>query len=188
MGQDPGNRHEAVAAAYDFSALASIVDVGGGNGALLRCIVQRHAGPRGIVFDREDVVAAIAPELMEDGRIASVGGDFFAQVPAGADVYLLVRVLHDWPDEDCQRILHCCRQAMRADSRLLVVEQILEPDPARGEPLNYLGDMHMMAMFGSARERTREEFAELLRAGGFEMTRVAPTVSSASIIEARLAC
>lgn len=73
---------------------------------------------------------------------------------------------------------------MRADSRLLVVEQILEPDPAKGRPLDYLGDMQMMAMFGSARERTRAEFDALLEGAGFASTRVISTVSSASIVEA----
>ena len=185
MGQDPGNRHEAVASAYDFSAAASIADIGGGNGALLRRILERNPASRGIVFDREDVVAAIASELRETGRIGIVAGDFFAGVPAGADLYLLVRVLHDWPDDDCIRILLNCRAAMNAGSRMLVVEQILEPDPAKGEPMQYLSDMQMMAMFGSARERTRDEFADLLNAAGFELTRVIPTASPASIVEAR---
>ena len=185
MGQGPGNRHEAVAAAYDFSTATSIVDIGGGNGALLRRITQRHAGPHGTVFDRDDVVAAIKPDGLEGGRITAVGGDFFVQVPAGADLYLLVRVLHDWPDEDCLHILRTCRKAMRADSRLLVVEQLLEPDPARGQPMDYLSDMQMMAMFGSARERTRDEFAALLHSAGFEWTGVTATASPAAIIEAR---
>jgi ubiquinone/menaquinone biosynthesis C-methylase UbiE len=189
MGQGSGHRHEAVAAAYDFSTAASIVDIGGGNGALLRTIAQRHAGPRGIVFDREDVVAAIAPRALEEGleagRITAVGGDFFAQVPAGADLYLLARVLHDWPDDDCLRILRACRRAMRADGRLLVIEQLPQPDPAKGAPIDYLSDMQMMAMFGSARERTREEFAELLHSAGFECAGVIETASPASIVQGR---
>lgn len=184
MAQDPGNRHEAVATTYDFSGAASIVDIGGGSGALLHKILARNPDARGIVFDRADVVAAIAPDLLEAGRFAAVSGDFFEGVPAGADLYLLVRVLHDWPDDDCIRILRICRSAMRADSRLLVVEQILEPDPAKGRPLDYLGDMQMMAMFGSARERTRAEFDALLEGAGFASTRVISTVSSASIVEA----
>ena len=185
MGSDPGNRHEAVAVAYDFCAASSIADIGGGNGALLRTILERNPRPRGIVFDREDVIDAIASDLHEGGRIETVAGDFFAEVPSGADIYLLVRVLHDWPDDDCIRILRTCRQAMHASSRLLVIEQILEPDPAQGESMDYLSDMQMMAMFGSARERTRDEFAGLLNAAGFELTRVIPTASPACVVEAR---
>ena len=185
MGSDSGNRHEAVAMAYDFSAAVSIADIGGGNGTLLRKILERNPTARGIVFDREDVVAAIAPDLREDSRIETVAGDFFAEVPAGADVYLLARVLHDWPDDDCIRILRTCREAIHAGSRVLVIEQILEPDPAQGEPMDYLSDMQMMAMFGSARERTRSEFATLLNAAGFALTDVISTGSSAYILEAR---
>ena len=67
---------------------------------------------------------------------------------------MLIRVLHDWRDEDCLRILRACRAAMGPDALLLIGEQMLEPDPARGRPTGYLRDMQMMAMFGSARERT----------------------------------
>lgn len=186
MGQGPGRRHEAVATAFDFSKVASIVDIGGGNGALLRQIVQQHPRSQGIVFDREEVVAAIAPQDLGGGRLTAVGGDFFAQVPAGADLYLLVRVLHDWPDDDCLRILRTCRQAMRGDSRLLIVEQILEPDPAKGDPMDYLSDMQMMAMFGSARERTRQEFVDILNDAGFELTGVIQTAAPVSILESRV--
>jgi hypothetical protein len=73
---------------------------------------------------------------------------------------------------------------VRPDARLLVVELILEPDSAIGAPLDYLNDVHMMAMFCSARERTRDEFAELFREAGLTLVRVVPTTSSASIIEA----
>ena len=185
MGCAPDNRHEAVAVAYAFSAAVLIADIGGGNGALLRKILERNPTARGIVFDREDVIAAIAPNLLEGSRIEAVAGDFFAEVPAGANIYLLVRVLHDWPDDDCIRILRTCRKAMNAGSRVLIIEQILEPDPAKGEPMDYLSDMQMTATFGSARERTLDEFAELLNAAGFELTRVIPTASPACIVEAR---
>lgn len=178
------NRHEAIAAAYDFSHAELIVDVGGGNGETLRRILGRFPGPRGLVFDRDDVVEAIPSAARLDGRIAGEGGDFRERVPPGADVYLLVRVLHDWPDEDCVRILKNCRQVMPAQARLLIGEQILEPDPKRGRPTTYLIDAQMMAMFGAARERTREEFDELLHASGFSALRLIPSSSVVSIIEA----
>jgi hypothetical protein len=178
------NRHEAIAAAYDFSHADLIVDVGGGNGETLRRILGRFPGPRGLVFDRDDVVEAIPATARLDERIAGQSGDFRQRVPPGADVYLLVRVLHDWSDEDCVHILKNCRDIMSAQARLLIAEQMLEPDPKRGRPTTYLIDAQMMAMFGNARERTPEEFDELLHASGLNALRLIPTSSVVSIIEA----
>lgn len=184
MANFPDHRHQAIAASHDFSDAALIVDVGGGNGETLRQILARFPKPRGLVFDRDDVVAAIAPQARSGGRIGVLGGSFFDRVPEGADIYLLVRVLHDWSDDDCLRILRNCRAAMAGDARMLIVELILEPDPSVGRPLGYLLDIQMMAMFGSARERTAAEFEALLQACGLALDRIGATGSPVSIIEA----
>jgi hypothetical protein len=130
MANFPDNRHAAIAEAYDFSGAGLIADIGGGNGAALRHILARVPAPRGLVFDREDVIDPIIPEQLMQGRIAARGGSFFDHVPSGADIYMLIRVLHDWSDEDCVRILRTCRSATDPHSLLLLGEQILEPDPA----------------------------------------------------------
>ena len=184
MANFPDDRHNVVATAYDFSQAALIADIGGGNGEALRRILARFPDVRGILLDREDVVAAVPPEGLAGGRISVQGGSFFDGVPAGADIYLLVRVLHDWADEDALRILRSCRTAMGSDGRLLIVEQILQPDPSRGRQTDYLVDMQMMAMFGSAHERTEAEFRTLLMPAGFELLRVITTASPVSILEA----
>ena len=183
MARMPDDRHDAVATSYDFSAAAKIIDLGGGNGETLRRVLARFPKPRGLVFDREDVVAAIPAEARLNGRIDVEHGSFLTRVPSGADMYLLIRVLHDWSDEDCVRILGNCRAAMSSSSRLLIVEQMLNPDPARGHPLAYLLDVQMMAMFGSARERTQAEFEELLAASGLSLVTLIPTASAVSILE-----
>ena len=184
MAHFPDDRHGAIATAYDFTGTRLIADIGGGNGESLRRILALNPAARGIVFDRADVVAAIPPEALAGSRITPHGGSFFDGVPAGADLYLLVRVLHDWPDEDAARILRSCRSAMGADARLLVVEGLIEPDPSRGRPTEYLTDMQMMAMFGTALERTEAEFSRLLAGAGFELTRAIATTSSVTILEA----
>jgi hypothetical protein len=130
------------------------------------------------------VVAPIPPAGLAGGRISTQGGNFFAGVPAGADIYLLIRVLHDWADEDALSILRSCRAAMGSDGRSLIVEQILQPDPSRGRQTDYLVDLQMMAMFGSARERTEAEFRVLLTPAGFELLRVIATASPVFILEA----
>jgi hypothetical protein len=184
MAHFPDNRHQAIAAGFDFSAVQLIVDVGGGNGEALRHILARFPEPRGVVFDREDVVEAIPENALMAGRITLKGGSFFDRIPAGADTYMLMRVLHDWSDEDCLRILQTCRAAMGSHARLLIVEQILEPDPGRGSPVDYLVDIQMMAMFGSARERTEAEFRDLLLQSGLRLAKLIPTSSPVWIIEA----
>jgi O-methyltransferase domain len=184
MANFPDNRHAAMAAAYDFSGARLIADIGGGNGAMLRHILARFPGPCGLVFDLEDVVRAIPPDKLMEGRIAVRAGSFFDGVPTGADFYLLIRVLHDWRDEDCLRILRACRAAMGPEALLLIGELILDPDPARGRSTDYLLDMQMMAIFGRARERTEAEFRGLLAEAGFALRRAIPTESPISILEA----
>ncbi len=187
MANFPDNRHAAIAAGYDFSKAALIADIGGGNGAALRHVLDRFDGPRGLLFDRDDVVAAIKQSDLQDGRIVVRGGSFFDGVPSGASIYMLIRVLHDWPDEDCVRILGACRAAMAPTAVLLICEQILEPDPAQGRPTGYLVDTQMMAMFGSARERTLAEFAKLMDQTSFVLRSTTQTQSPVWIIECGLA-
>lgn len=184
MARFPDGRHGAVAAAYDFSGASLVADIGGGNGEMLRRILAAFPTAKGILFDRPDVIAAVAPDALAGGRITRQPGSFFESVPAGADLYLLVRVLHDWSDEDALRILRICRASMAGRARLLVVEALMQPDPKHGLPTEYLIDMQMMAMFGRARERSADEFRGLLAEAGFDIARIVPTASSVSILEA----
>lgn len=184
MAAFPDNRHVGVATAYDFSGARMIVDIGGGNGATLRQILTRCPNARGLILERQDVVAALTRDNLMDGRIAAQVGSFFENVPPGADLYLLVRVLHDWKDEDCLHILRACRKAMHPDSVLLIADELLDADPEQGKPVTYLLDTQMMAMFGSARERSEVEFRHLLGASCFAIRRVIPTAGAVSLIEA----
>jgi hypothetical protein len=185
MATFPDNRHAAIAEAYDFTDARVIADIGGGNGAGLRHILSRFPNSRGLVFDREDVVAELTQDDLMGGRISAQGGSFFDSVPRGADAYLLVRVLHDWNDEDCVSILRVCHGAMEANSVLLVCDHLLEPDPLVGQAMDYLLDMQMMAMFGDARERTTSEFERLFDESGFSLASIIRTRSPVSVIVAR---
>jgi hypothetical protein len=184
MANFPDNRHVAIAEGYDFSRAGLIVDIGGGNGATLRQILARFPTPHGLVFDRDDVISAVTAEDLMQGRISVRSGSFFDAVPQDADIYLLVRVLHDWPDEDCVRILRNCRAAMGPHSLLLIGDQILEPNPSHVRSTSYLVDIQMMAMFGRACERTEAEFRQLLEQSGFSLRRVVHIASPTSILEA----
>ena len=182
MANSPDDRLSAVAGAYDFSAASLIVDVGGGNGALLHAILTQYPHPRGVVFDRENVVLAILAEERVDNRMEFRAGDFFERAPPAADIYLLSWILHDWADEQCLRILGNCRSGMRPGARLLVIERVLEPDPTKGDVMNYLADIQMMVDHGG-RERTLPEFQMLLTSSGFGTARPIRTASSVWIIE-----
>jgi O-methyltransferase domain/Dimerisation domain len=174
----------AVVEAYDFAPFQTIVDVGGGYGTLLAAILRRHPAARGILFDQPHVVAAAGEQLTVAGvaeRCTTVGGDFFVEVPAGGDAYILAQILHDWDDDRSVAILQQCRSAMPSHGKLLVIELVLPPgeEPFFGKWL----DLHMLVMLG-ARERTAPEYDALFRAAGLVLARVAPTAAGPSIVEA----
>jgi hypothetical protein len=177
-----GPADEAVAAAYPFPATGTVVDVGGGRGGLLRAVLRRHPELTGVLFDQ---AAPLARHLLDDddlkGRWRTEEGDFFTSVPRGGDVYVLKHVLHGWGDDDCRGILRGCHTAMARGTRLLVVDCVLPPGnaPHFGKTM----DVAMMTLAGG-RERGTEDFATLLSAGGFRLTRVLPTTASPSIVEA----
>lgn len=174
----------AVVDTYDFSPFHTDVDVGGGYGALLATILRNNPGTRGILFEQPHVIASAEEELVAAGvadRCTFVGGDFFVEVPAGGDAYVLSQILHDWDDERCVAILGQCRRAMPDHGKLLVVELVLPPgdDPFLGKWL----DLHMLVLLGG-RERTATEYDALFRAAGFKLARVVPTSPGPSVVEA----
>jgi hypothetical protein len=182
-----GAEPPAVAAAYDFSVFESVVDVGGATGNMLAAILSHHASPRGVLFDMPHVVGD-APALLRqrgvEGRVTIEAGDFFKSVPAGGDAYLLSHVIHDWNEDQCLTILGHCRKAMKPDGRLLLVEMVL---PAGDTPHpGKILDMVMLVVPGG-QERTEGEYKLLLAKAGFRVTRVVPTESAVSVVEAVLA-
>jgi len=171
---------DALLSAYDFARFERLVDVGGGEGALLREILSVTPRLRGVLFDLPHVVVR-APEVLTNGiaaRCEIVGGDFFESAPEGADAYLLKGVIHDWPDEDAARILRNVRRAMRPDGTLLLLENLAD-SPAR--PVGVI-DLLMLVLGG--RERTEGDFRSLLAATGFAINRIIPTEAS-TVIECR---
>ena len=168
-------RNAAIVAAYDFSALRTIVDVGGGLGGLIAAILVAYPSLRGILVDLPHVVAGAAPVLAAAGvadRCQVVAGDFFQAVPAGGDAYLLAGVLHDWDDEAAGVILRNCRAAMAGDGRVLVAEQVAPPGNAPFPAA--LLDVAMLVNTGG-RERTAAEFDGLFSAAGLRLTTIMRT-------------
>jgi hypothetical protein len=165
-------------AAYDFSHFQLLVDVGGGEGALLRDILSATPGLRGILFDLPQAVSH-APEILGGdigGRCQIIGGDFFDSVPKGADAYLLKGVIHDWPDEDAIKILRNTRKAIRPGGTLLLIEGLL------GSNVTRVGLMDLLMLVIGGRERTEGDFRSLLADADFALTRIIATEVS-SLIE-----
>ena len=177
-----------VAATYPFGESGVVVDVAGGQGGLLAAVLERHPGVQGLLFDQPQVIAA--PEPLLDPRFAgrwrAEGGDFFSRVPAGGDVYLLKRVLHDWDDARALAILRHCRAAMTPDARLLIVDAVIAPGNAP-DPNKFL-DINMLAL-NPGRERSAAELRELCTAAGLAIERLWPLPAPATltITETRVA-
>jgi hypothetical protein len=163
-----------------------IIDVGGATGNLLAHIVSRYPQCRGILFDRPHVVADALAFLRGKGvenRVRIERGDFFESVPGGADAYILSHIIHDWTEEECLTILINCRRSMKLGAKLLIIEFVL---PEGDEPhIGKLLDMTMLVVTGGE-ERTANEYRTLLARAGLMMTRVVPTGSDVSIVEAEV--
>ncbi|MGA9100705.1 methyltransferase [Aeromicrobium sp.] len=174
-----------VLAAYDFSGFGTIVDVGGGHGRFLAGILGQAAESRGILFDLASVADGASDLLRAEGvagRCTIETGSFFDSVPAGGDAYVMRAIIHDWEESKALQILRNIHAAMKPTATLLLVELVL-PDDDSPHP-GKLIDLEMLANIGG-RERTAAEYRELLERAGFRMTRVVPTASPASVVEAR---
>lgn len=182
-----GEEPAAVAAAYNFSGLSTIVDVGGATGNLIAAVIGKNPAAKGILFDLPHVVKDAAPLLQNRGvagRVSIESGSFFERVPSGGDAYMLSHIIHDWSEEQCLTILGHCRKAMKPGARLLIIEMVLPPGnaPHPGKILDI-----MMLVGPGGQERTESEYADLLGKAGFRLQRVVPTASAVSVVEAVLA-
>ncbi|MFF2809036.1 methyltransferase [Streptomyces sp. NPDC058000] len=173
---------DLVAGAYPFPDHGTVVDVGGGRGGLLRHVLLRHPGLSGVLLDQAPALADHVLDASElTGRWRAEPGDFFASVPDGGDVYLLKHVLHDWDDEAAVRILSACRRGLAPGGKVLVVDSVPAPgnDPHPGKAL----DMAMMTIV-TGKARGPKDLDVLFARAGLRRTRILPTPTFASIVEA----
>ncbi len=173
---------QAVLEAYDFSRFSCVVDVGGGQGLLLKEILLACPSARGVLFDQPQVVASADQVLASAGlaqRCQIVAGSFLESVPEDGDVYVMKAILHDWDDRASIDILRTCRRAMSPTATLVVIERVV--GPPNEIPEGKFSDLNMMIQYG-ALERTGQEFHDLLKSAGFVMTEIIPTRSPLSIV------
>ncbi len=173
----------AVVEAYDFSGFGTLADIAGGPGYLLAQILKANPKLSGVLFDVAPVVEGAASLLEREGvsgRVERVAGDFFRAVPR-ADAYIMKHIIHDWDDERATLILRNINEAMGEDDRVLIVETVV---PEGNEPhYSKVLDLEMLVSPGGI-ERTAEEYAELLAGAGLKLSRIVPTRSPFSIVEA----
>jgi hypothetical protein len=179
----------AVIEAYDFSPFSTIVDVAGGHGYVICEILRRHSHLKGILFDLDDVVTGGEHRICQlalDGRCRTMAGDFFQSVPEGGDLYLMKNIIHDWAEDRALAILRNCRTPLQGKpkGRLLLLEFVVPPGNV--PHMSKILDLEML-FFPGGRERTEQEYAELFAKAGFRLTRVIPTKSPYSVIEAEVA-
>jgi hypothetical protein len=177
----------AVTSVYDFTPFRLLIDVGGGNGALMIGILKAHPSLRGMVLDQPAAIDRAKKQIEDSGlaeRCQAAAQDFFREVPQGGDAYILKHVIHDWDDESAVRILKNCRSAISEHGKLLIVEGVYPPRiaqsaDARGAAAN---DVNMLVSTGG-RQRAEAEFRSLYQAAGFRLTRIIPTRARVSIVE-----
>jgi len=194
MASEGPFRHRPAVEAYDFGQFATVVDVGGGNGALMAEILKAYPQPAGIVFDLPRAAPA-AQQTIDAGGISDrcrfVAGDAFETVPDGGDAYVLSNFLVSWEDDRAVILLRNCRRAIAKIGKVLLIEWVMPAGDEAREGFRFFDtvsrDLIMLSVNGSGggRVRTRSEFQDLLAAAGFELTAVIPTRGSVSVIEAR---
>ncbi len=178
----------AVTAAVDFSAFGRVVDVGGGNGSLLIGILKACPGLAGVVFDQPHTAARAREQVAATGlagRCEVIAGNFFDEVPPGADAYLISNVLVDWDDERAAAILRSCRTAIPPHGQVLILEEVY---PARVVPSDTCRGVAasdvLMLVCTVGRQRSKVDFQDLLAASRFRLSRVVPTAARVSVVQA----
>ena len=179
-----GGFKTAAIASLPLDGTRTIVDVGGADGTVLAAILAGHPHMRGVLFDLPHVITSAPRTLARHGvddRVDCVGGDFFESVPAGGDAYLVSVVLHNWPDQQAQRILANIAAAGGSGARLLMIEFVVPPGDT--PHLSKMSDLNMLAML-DGKERTETEWRELLTAADFTGIEIHQTSTPLSVIQA----
>ncbi|ONI77918.1 hypothetical protein ALI144C_31440 [Actinosynnema sp. ALI-1.44] len=177
MSTNTHANNATIVTGYDFSHFTHIVDIGGGNGALLSAILNAHKHLHATLFDTTSGVHD-APTVLAAAGVADrceiTTGDFLAAVPPGGDAYVLKNILCDWDDESCVTILRNCREVMAPGGRVVMLGSVVPEDGEPGsEPdlASAVQDVAIMATFPGV-IRTLAQFQGLFEAAGLRLGEV----------------
>jgi hypothetical protein len=187
MSKQSTQHNAAIVDAYDFARFGLVADIGGGQGSTLTAVLQRHLSVRGILFDKPSVVAEPAPldDVGLRDRCAVIGGDMLESIPAGADLYMIKRVLMIWGDDDAVRVLKNCAGRLSPTAKVLVIEMVMAPLGETGPATTF--DILMLLANKGGRIRTEVEFRQLFAKAGLKLDRLIPTRSPNVLLEGTLA-
>ena len=169
-----------IVTSYDFSGFDVIADIGGGHGHLIQAVLDAAPSASGVLFDQPTVIQQVS---VASDRLRAIAGDFFSDPLPAADAYILMEIIHDWDDDASAKILTAVRRAARPNATLLLIEALL---PDTREP-NWPTTLDTVMLTLGGRQRTLQEYAQLLRDANFTMTRDIDTHGGISIIEATAA-
>ncbi|HYB92491.1 MAG TPA: methyltransferase [Candidatus Binataceae bacterium] len=175
MSLSAANRYADVPNAYDFSRASTIVDVGGGYGALTALLLKAYPGLRAVLFDSPRAIEGARKYIAQQGladRCELVAGNFFESVPARGDIYLLSSVVVNWDDDRARALLGNCRRAMGDRTELVIIDQSF-PDGRPPSPTAAVIAVAAHAVQGSI-VRTEKDYRTLLGQAGFKLTRLRP--------------
>lgn len=177
-----------IAGILDLTGVRTVADVGGGQGGLLKAVLERSPTLRGVLIDSAEVVGQVDPALRAEplsGRVTITAADIRTAVPAAADLYLLRQVMHIWDDETCSTILRNCAEHAPSGAHIVLIEHVLRDGPQPNSTFSTLIDLVMM-LIGNGRERTGEDFAAVIHKAGLEFVGVTPTRTPFGMVEARV--
>ena len=170
-----------ILAEYDFSSFQHAIDIGGGKGHLLFSILDRYPNIQGTLFDQKSVIEKAKSRNSFGSRCNFVVGNFMNEVPEGGDLYILKRILHDWNDEDAEKILQNCRKAITDQGRLILIEPAIVE--ANHDFDSLASDLLMLVLL-NGKERNEIEYKDILNKTGFRLKTIIKTRSLEKIIEA----
>lgn len=166
--------------AYDFTSIRTVYDIGGGYGQFMIALLGEYPHLSGLIYEVPEVVKKI--HSLDNDRLKIISGDFFKSVPKGGDLYILKSILHDWDDLKAEQILKNCHSAMNDDTRLLIIEVVLQPKD-KSLYANCM-DLLMLSVTGG-KERSIALFNEIFDKAGFTLEKIYPTATEFSILELR---
>lgn len=179
-----------LAKGYNFGGIRRLCDVGAGTGGMLAAVLDAYPTLRGVLYELPQVAEQARPILKErdlNERVEIVGGSFFDAVPEGCDAYMMQSIIHDWDDDSCVTILTNVRRAMAPGARVLVIENVLEPEPSPSDQFARSFDLVMLVTSGLGRERSMKEFADLFARAGLRIARDVTLPSMFHVLELRSA-